>query len=159
MTYELFQYQFDYLSKPDNKRMLEIMLEIEMPLIPILADMYQEGVNINMNMLNSLYKKYDELAKVAEAKVYAEIDKYKDKVDKYKIEHPNHKLSDPINLGSPSQLSTLFYKILGYKTKENKTGIDDLEEINTDLTKALIEQKKMTKLIDAFLISLGCGAY
>ena len=67
----------------------------------------------------------------------------------------NHKLDDPINLGSPSQLSTLFYNIIGYKTKSGKgTGVEDLEEINSDLTRALLEYRKMSKLIDAFLVAL-----
>ena len=34
------------------------------------------------------------------------------------------------------------------------TGVHELEEINSPLTKALIEYKKMEKLIDAFLIAL-----
>ena len=49
----------------------------------------------------------------------------------------------------------LFYKILGYKTKSGKgTGVNELNEINTPLTQALLEYRKMEKLIDAFLIAL-----
>lgn len=155
MTYKLYKWQKEYLEKPENKGMLSIMLDIEMPLLPILADMYQYGVNMNKQMLNHLYTKYNDRLKIAEAKVYNEINVYKDKIEEYKIKHYNHKLDDPINLGSPSQLSTLFYNIIGYKTKSGKgTGVEDLEEINSDLTKALLEYRKMSKLIDAFLVAL-----
>ena len=54
-----------------------------------------------------------------------------------------------------AQLSILFYDIIGYKTKEGRgTGVKELERINTPLTKALIEYRKMEKLIDAFLVAL-----
>jgi DNA polymerase I-like protein with 3'-5' exonuclease and polymerase domains len=117
--------------------------------------MYQYGVNINKGMLDELYKKYNERLKSAEKIVYSEIEKYSDKIEEYKLKHPDNKLEDPINIGSPLQLSILFYEILGYKTKAGKgTGVSELEEIGTDLTKAMLEYRKMSKLIDAFLISL-----
>lgn len=156
MTYKLYMYQKEYLEQKDNKKMLDVLTQIEIPLIPILADMYQYGVNINEQMLAQLYKKYDDRLKTAECEVYKEINKYKNEIEAYKVKNYNHKLDNPINLGSPSQLSTLFYKILGYKTKSGKgTGVEDLEEINSDLTKALLEYRKMQKLIDAFLVALN----
>ena len=155
MTYKLYQWQKNYLEKSEHREMLSVLTDIEIPLIPVLAEMYQNGVNINMEMLNQLYRKYNERLKIAEKQVYEEIEKYSDKIDAYKIKHFNNKLSDPINIGSPTQLSILFYNILDYKTKSGKgTGVEDLEEINTDLTKALLEYRKMEKLINAFLIAL-----
>lgn len=64
-------------------------------------------------------------------------------------------MEDPINLKSEKQLSTLFYDIIGYKTKAGKgTGREILQEINDDLCKSLLKLRTLTKLIDAFIVSL-----
>ena len=84
-----------------------------------------------------------------------EISIHEVKLHSYRIKHYDVKLDDPIKISSPSQLKVLFYNILKYKTKSGKgTGVADLEEINTPLTQALLEYRKMSKLIDAFLVSL-----
>lgn len=155
MTHELYLYQKEKLNKPEMSGLKYVWEEIEKPLIPILSDMNRYGVNINMGMLNHLYENYSEKLAIAEKQVYEEIDKFKDKIEEYKIRHYDHKLSDPIMISSPMQLSILFYDILGYKTKSGKgTGVSELQEIGTPLTKAILEYRKMSKLLDAFLVSL-----
>ena len=155
ITLHLYEYQKKELDKPDMKGVKSVFEEIEMPLLPILEDMQRTGVNINQSMLKDLYEKYSLKLEDARTRVMAEIDKYKNEIDRYRNEHYEAKLDDPINLSSPTQLSILFYKIIGYKTKSGKgTGVKDLEEINTPLTKALLDFRKMEKLIDAFLIAL-----
>lgn len=155
MTYKLYMYQKSVLEKPDMSGIKYVFENIEMPLLPILADMQRYGVNINTEMLENQYKKYSEQLAIAEKQVMQEISKYDDKIQEYRIKHFNNKLSDPIMISSPTQLSILFYDIIGYKTKSGKgTGVGELNEINTPLTKALLEYRKVSKLIDAFLISL-----
>lgn len=155
MTHQLYLYQIKQLEREDLKGLKYIWEEVEKPLIPILADMNRYGVNINMNMLNSLYKKYLENLAIAQTKVEQEISKYSNEIEEYKVKHYNHKLSDPILISSPLQLSVLFYEIIGYKTKSGKgTGVQELQEINSPLTNALLEYRKMSKMIDAFLVSL-----
>ena len=156
MTLELYEYQKQQMDRKEFSGLKYVMENIEMPLLPILEDMQRTGVNMNQGMINDLYEKYSIKLEEAKSKVYAEIDKNKDKIDRYRREHYDAKLDDPINLGSPAQLSTLFYKILGYKLKDggNGTGIDKLQELNTPLTLALVDYRKMSKLIDAFLVAL-----
>lgn len=155
MTYELYLYQKEKMEKSEFKGLKYVMENIEMPLLPILEDMQRTGVNINQDMLNELYNKYATKLEEAKLKVNAEMDKYSDDIDRYRQEHYNRKLDNPINISSPSQLSILFYEILNYKTKSGKgTGVNELNEINTPLTQALLEYRKMEKLIDAFLIAL-----
>ena len=138
MTLELYEYQKQQMDRKEFSGLKYVMENIEMPLLPILEDMQRTGVNMNQGMINDLYEKYSIKLEEAKSKVYAEIDKNKDKIDRYRREHYDAKLDDPINLGSPAQLSTLFYKILGYKLKDggNGTGIDKLQELNTPLTLA-----------------------
>ena len=156
MTLELFDYQYKKMHKKGNEGLLYVLENIEMPLLPILEDMQRTGVNLNKSMLNEFKEKYEIKLAEAEKIVRSEIDKHKDKIEEYKIKHFNHKLSDPINLGSPAQLSVLFYDILGYKLKKGGkgTGVNELQELNTPLTNALLDYRKAEKLIDAFLIAL-----
>lgn len=155
MTYELYLYQKKQMDKPEFSGLKYVMENIEMPLLPILEDMNRYGVNINSAMLDEFYEKYSARLEKAKIEVYSEINKHKDEIDRYRQTHFNKKLDDPILISSPSQLSILFYEILGYKTKSGKgTGVAELEEIGSPLTKALLEYRKMEKLIDAFLIAL-----
>ena len=155
MTWELYQKQKQLLEKSDMIGLKNVFHNIEMPLLPILEDMQRTGVNLNQKMLNQFYDKYNSQLKLAEQKVQEEIYKHENEIQTYRIEHPDCKLEDPINIGSPTQLSILFYKILKYKTKSGKgTGVSELEEINTPLTQALLDYRKAQKLIDAFIISL-----
>lgn len=155
MTYELYLYQKEKMDTADMQGIKYVFENIEMPLTPILVDMQRYGVNFNNSMLRELYNKYSARLEEAKIKVYAEIKPYEEDIQKYRITHYDKKLDDPISISSPSQLSILFYDIIKYKTKSGKgTGINELQEINTPLTKALIEYRKMEKLIDAFLVAL-----
>lgn len=155
MTYQLYNYQYKELSKKQNESLMYVFKNIEMPILPIIVDMQRTGVNINTKMLDNLYTKYSERLEKAEAQVRKEIEPYKEQIQKYRLTHYDKMLDDPINLGSPTQLSILFYDILKYKTKSGKgTGVNELQEINTPLTRALLEYRKMSKLIDAFLVAL-----
>ena len=156
MTLELFKYQYEKMHKKENEGLLYVLQNIEMPLLPILEDMQRTGVNLNQSMLQEFKEKYEIRLAEAERKVYQEIDKHKEEIDNYKITHFNNKLDDPIKISSPAQLSTLFYDILGYKLKSGGrgTGVNELQELGTPLTLALLDYRKSAKLIDAFLVAL-----
>ena len=155
MTYELYQYQKKKLDEPDLKGIKSVLFDIEIPLIPILADMNRQGLNINMNMLNHLYEKYNTQLEKAKKEVYKEIEPYTQAIEEYRITHLTKKLDSPISISSPAQLSILFYDIIKYNTKSGKgTGEEELQEINSPLTKALLEYRKLSKLIDAFLVAI-----
>lgn len=155
MTYKLYQYQKTKFEQREFEGIKKVFDTLEMPLIPILVDMQRTGVNMNQSMLKELYDKYSAKLSIAEQQVQKEIEPFQNKIQSFRIQHPDKKLDDPILISSPQQLSILFYQILGYKTKSGKkTGVNELKEINTPLTNALLEYRKMSKLIDAFLVSL-----
>lgn len=156
MTLELFEYQYKKMHEKENEGLLYVLQNIEMPLLPILEDMQRTGVNLNQSMLQEFKEKYEIRLAEAEEKVYQEIDKHKEEIEEYKMKHFNNKLDDPIKISSPSQLSTLFYDILGYKLKDGGrgTGVNELQELGTPLTLALLDYRKSAKLIDAFLVAL-----
>ena len=155
MTLKLYQYQKKLFDKPENSGLNNIMYNVELPLLPILEDMERYGVNMNMDMVKQLYDKYETNLKIAEQQVYNQIKPFENDIEEYRIKNYTKKLDNPILLSSPSQLSILFYDILHYKTKSGKgTGVAELQEINTELTRALLEYRKLSKIIDAFLVSL-----
>lgn len=156
MTLELFDYQKKVLDQPDFAGVKYVMENIEMPLLPIIEDMQRTGVNLNRVMCSELEEKYRIRLAEASERVYKEVSKHQEEIDDYRATHFKQKLDNPINLSSPSQLSILFYDILGYKLKKGGrgTGIAELQELNTDLTNAIIDYRKAEKLIDAFLVAL-----
>lgn len=154
MTYKLYEWQHSILDT-EFAESKDLFLNIENPLTYYVAEMQRTGVEYDKEASDELSNALFEQQAEAEKKVYEEINKYKSQIDEYKITHPKNPLEDPINLKSEKQLSVLFYEIIGYKTKAGKgTGREILQEINDDLCKALLQLRTLTKLIDAFIVSL-----
>ena len=77
--------------------------------------------------------KYNEKLKKAEDAFHKELEKYQDQITSYVNTHPNTKIENPINIGSPTQLAELFYDILQVPAVSRKsprgTGEEILEKI------------------------------
>ena len=154
MTYKLWEWQYSILDT-EFAESKDLFLNIENPLSYYVAEMQRTGVVYDKEASDELSKELYEAQAEKEKVVYSEIAKYQQQIDEYKLTHPKNPLENPINLKSEKQLSVLFYEIIGYKTKEGKgTGKEVLKEINTPLTKAILELRTLTKLIDAFIVSL-----
>lgn len=98
---------------------LEVLRDIEIPLIPVLSRMEHQGVTVSAPVLAELNARLGREAAAIAAKAYAEIGR-------------------EVNLGSPKQLQEVLFDQLGMpKTRANKTGFStdaqslaDLEEQN-----------------------------
>lgn len=154
-TYKLYEYQQDWFNNPDNVGPKNIMLNIEMPVLPCVIDMEEYGVCIDKNFSTQLSIKYHERCAEIEKKVYDEINKYEDKINAYKIINPNHKLSDPISIKSPQQLAVLLYDIIGISPpdKENPrgTGEEILVKIKNPLCEYILEYRGALKLLSTYI--------
>lgn len=68
------------------------------------------------------------------------------------------KLSDPINISSPTQLAVLFYDILNVgvidKQKPRGTGEDILKKIDIPLAKLILDYRGIEKLINTYIDKL-----
>lgn len=153
ITWELMQYQIEqFKSLPE---MYNLFMSVEMPLIRVVADMEDVGVALDFDYAKQLSDKYNKLLSDAESDVYAELDKYKDKITLYKSKFPANKLSDPINIGSPSQLATLLYDILQVGLIDKKTprgtGEEILEKIKLPLCAKILKYREMAKLIGTYI--------
>ena len=162
MTWELFKFQEPYLT-PGHERCIECGFEklanlyhnIEMPIIPFVAEIEDNGISLNIEYANQLSEKYNKLLQEKEQNFTNALTEYKDKIIQYKATHPATKLSDPINISSPTQLAELFYDILQVgvisKKEPRGTGEEILEKMNHPLCKPILEYRGVKKLLTTYI--------
>jgi DNA polymerase I len=128
---------------------LEVSREIELPLVPVLTRMEQQGITVSAPVLAELNSRLGNEAAQIAAKAYGEIGR-------------------EVNLGSPKQLQeVLFDQLAMPKTRANKTGystdaqsLADLEEQNPHPFLALLRQHRDATKIRQIVETLekGIGA-
>ena len=168
ITFELFEFQEPYLT-PNGELCVERELEdvawvfhnIEMPIVAVVADMEDTGVAFDMSLADELHIKYHAELEKQLHEVYKSIDMYSTEIADYKLKHPGHKLSDPINLDSPTQVAILLYDIMNVGVIDDKsprgTGEKILTQIDNAFTKALLEYRGLGKLVSTYIDKLpGC---
>ena len=116
--------------------------DIELPLIPILADMELAGVRIDTSYLGSLSEEFGLMLEGIEAEI--------------------HSLAgERFNINSPKQLASILFERMGMKSvKKTKTGpstsLDVLEELalQHDLPRKILEYRSIFKLKSTYADSL-----
>lgn len=164
-TSELVDWQLPYLTK-DNPLCIEYGLEqvsnvfwnIEMPYVDVIINMEENGISLDLDYTEELSKKYNEMKEHNLEEFYRIANMYSDEIEAYKLANPNHKLSDPINIASPTQLAILFYDILKIEPVDEKsprgTGVEILEKIDNPLCKAILDYRKVDKLLSTYIDKL-----
>lgn len=153
MTTELYQYQMKVLeTQPRVKWMLE---NIEFPCIKATIELELNGVLIDQKYADFLHNKYQKLMDESEARCYEELKQYDMQIESYKRTHPNHKLSNPINLSSPQQLAVLFYDIMKlpviHKKEPRGTGEEIISKWKNKFCEALLEYRGNKKLMSTYI--------
>jgi DNA polymerase I len=125
-------------------RLYQLLLEIEQPLEPVLSEMEWQGIRINQTYLQ-------ELSQQLEQRLQA-------------IEQQAHEAAgENFNLGSPKQLSQLFFEKLGLdtkKTRKTKTGYSTdatvLEKLQGDhpVIDVILEYRTLSKLKSTYIDAL-----
>ncbi|NAY92772.1 DNA polymerase I [Muricauda sp. JGD-17] len=102
ITYQLAQKFRPELKEAHTDKLFE---EIEVPLLRVLADMEQEGINLDKEFLNDLSKELDKDIKKLETKIYEQA-------------------GEEFNIASPKQLGDILFGKLKLvdKPKKTKTG-------------------------------------
>ena len=165
MTHELYEFQKPYLDKTskvcqdlDMTRLADLYHNIELPIITITADIEDRGVVIDKDFAHELSIKYHAQMEEELNKFYAELDKYKDRINAYLATHPQTKLENPINIGSPTQLAELFYDILQVDPPDKRnprgTGVDILKAMNHPLCKLILDYRGTQKLLSTYIDKL-----
>ena len=164
-TDELVDWQLPYLTEGNPlcaeyglEKVSKVFWNIEMPCIEVLADMEDTGVAFDTNLANKLSEKYHKQLDDNLAEFYRVLDIYKVDIDTYISNNPNHKLSDPINIASPTQIAILLYDILKIEPPDAKsprgTGSEILEKIDNPLCKAILDYRATSKLLTTYIDKL-----
>ena len=179
MTDRLYEWQMKRFEDPSLSRVLKLALTKEMPLIEVVADMENYGVEFDKDYAQVLHNKYHSKLERIDKEIDIELDNLKDKILAWRIspeanvkplnkkgdgqgKSKNEQLTDPINLGSPTQLAILFYDVLKCPVVSKKsprgTGEDELkalsQKMKLKLFDKLLERRAVVKLLDSFIDSL-----
>ena len=142
ITYQLKQNFSSILDKAETKKLFD---EIEIPLIPVLAAMELEGINLDVPFLKSMSVEMEKESAALEQKIY-------------------ETAGEKFNLASPKQLGDILFdklKIGGAKQKKTKTGqyatgeeiLSYLEKDNP-IVKDILEWRQMVKLQSTYIDAL-----
>ncbi len=142
ITYQLKQNFSPILDKVETKKLFD---EIEIPLIPVLAAMELEGINIDVPFLKSMSAEMAIESNALEQKIY-------------------ETAGEKFNLASPKQLGDILFdklKIGGAKQKKTKTGqYATGEEVLSylanehQIVKDILEWRQMVKLQSTYIDAL-----
>jgi DNA polymerase-1 len=142
VTFQLKQNFSPILDKAETKKLFD---EIEIPLIPVLATMELEGINLDVPFLKSMSVEIAKESNALEQKIY-------------------ETAGEKFNLASPKQLGDILFdklKIGGAKQKKTKTGqyatgeeiLSYLEKDNP-IVKDILEWRQMVKLQSTYIDAL-----
>jgi DNA polymerase-1 len=142
ITLQLKEVFSPILDKAETKKLFE---EIEIPLIPVLAAMELEGINLDVPFLKSMSVEMAKESSQLEQKIY-------------------ETAGEKFNLASPKQLGEVLFdkmKIGGVKQKKTKTGqyatgeeiLSYLEKDNP-IVKDILEWRQMVKLQSTYIDAL-----
>ena len=171
ITWELKEYQAQYLyyeeDKPFSARnglngVSWAFFNIELPVNDVVVDMEDTGVALDVDYAEKLSVKYNKLAEEKLNLFYDLLSEYQDSIDNYVHTHPDVKLDNPINIGSPSQLSVLLYDIMGLDAGINKktqkpergTGEEILVSLDHPVCKAILDYRGVGKLLSTYIEKL-----
>lgn len=166
ITYELYMFQKPFLTPDDPvcierglERVAWVMHNIEMPVVPIVASMEDNGICFDKEFASQLSVKYTEQLKQKEQAFYDVCKQYQPKIDQYKKKNINHKLSDPISIASPTQLAILLYDILQLPAVDKKTprgtGEEVLLKLDAPICKPILEYRAVAKLLSTYVDKMG----
>ena len=142
VTFQLKQNFSPILDKAETKKLFD---EIETPLIPVLAAMELEGINLDVPFLNAMSIEMEKESAALEQKIY-------------------ETAGEKFNLASPKQLGDVLFdklKIGGTKQKKTKTGqYATGEEVlsylanDNPIVKDILDWRQMVKLQSTYIDAL-----
>ena len=175
-TYKLYEYQLKEFEKPENEEIYKLLMDIEIPIIPVVVKMELRGIEIDKDYAQKMSIEYHKKADEIQGRINEELDRLQPYIDEWKLspdanmKQPNKKgdgygkskveqLSDPIELGSPTQMAILLYDILQVpivdKKKPRTTDAAALEilanEKHVKICELLLEKREVDILINSFI--------
>lgn len=179
MTYKLYEWQLKQFELPGHERLYYVFLGVEMPVMEVAAEMELTGISIDHEYAQRLSAKYHKKLDDLNDKISEELSKYDDIIAKWRLTeeatyHPekidpktgekkygkskSEQLLNPVSLTSPTQLAILIYDVLKHPVVDSKsprgTGEDILSKIDIPLSKLILEQRGLLKLLGTYIDKL-----
>lgn len=180
MTYKLYEWQLAQFNRPGNERIKALLLDIEMPVMTIAAEMELTGMEIDSEYATRLSTKYHNKLHDVVTKIDIELENLRPVIEEWRKTseanfHPQSKkpnkfgeytlqkskseqLADPPQLTSPTQFAILLYDVLKTPVIDKKTprgtGEAILNQIDQPVCKLLLEQRGLEKLIGTYIDKL-----
>lgn len=177
ITYRLYEWQKEQFNKPGNEKLFDLFMNVEMPVVPVCAEMELYGIEIDKEYARRLSNKYHKKVDEVNAKIDTELSKYSDKISAWRLtkdanykernskpnksgeftykKSKNEQLENPPQLNSPTQLAILLYDILGTPAQDKKsprgTGEEILQKINLPICDLILEKRGLEKLIGTYI--------
>ena len=165
ITYELYEFQYPFLT-PENSvcqdydlvNVAWVFRNIEMKILPIVAQMENTGVAVDLEYQKKLSKIYNEKLVDIENQFYRELENWQEQITEYRYSQGSScKLSAKVNINSPTQIAILLYDVMKLEPVSKKTprgtGEDILEQLSAQspICKIILEQRGIKKLISTYI--------
>ena len=169
ITSELCDFQRKHLQlnsdREDIRKMAWVFHNIEMPLVQVVCDMEDTGIEFDFSKNEEFKQKYHELLWDREQQFQKNYGQYTNKIAQYRLRNPDV-LDNPINIKSVPQLQALLYDIIGLtgpidkKTKQpsRSTSEEVLKEIYNEtqnaVVKSILEFREFSTIVSTFIDKL-----
>lgn len=177
ITYRLYEWQKEQFNKPGNEKLFDLFMNVEMPVVPVCAEMELYGIEIDKEYAKRLSNKYHKKVDEVNAKIDTELSKYSDKIAAWRLtkeanykernskpnkageftykKSKNEQLENPPQLNSPTQLAILLYDVLETPSQDKKsprgTGEEILQKIKLPICDLILEKRGLEKLIGTYI--------
>ena len=138
----LYDIKDELARKMTNEGSYKLFRDIEMPLVPVLADMEITGIKVDKDVLDEMKKEIDVKIELLEDSIY-------------------NLAGTKFNISSPKQLGEVLFVNLGLPSgKKNKTGystdVKVLEKlaVNYPIAEKILEYRALTKLNSTYIEGL-----
>ena len=174
-TYKLYKWQQAQFAKPGHERLLNLLLQIEMPVLEVAAEMELTGVCIDREYAKRLSDKYHIFIEDVDKRIAKQLEEYHDVIQAWRqtpeanfkasktnkkgevtlSKSKNEQLKEPPQLTSPTQFAILLYDVLKVPVVDKKsprgTGEDILVQIDNPLCQLVLEKRGLEKLISTYI--------
>lgn len=175
MTYKLYELQKGEFEKIENSKLYSLFINIEMPLVEVIAEMELSGITVDKEYAKRLSDKYHKQEDEVDKKISEELAKYDSKILAWRQtadaqkkpkkktgeglgKSKSEQLSTPVEITSPTQLAILLYDVLKAPVVDKKTprgtGEDILKKMDFPICKLILEKRGIEKLLGTYIDKL-----
>lgn len=158
ITYDLYEWQLAEYNKEGNEKLKELLTTIEVPLVPVVAEMQRTGVTFDIQKSNELSAKYHKMLDECEQEVDNVCNMYRKEIAEWNRKNPKNNFKLPLNPNSSQQVAKLLYDVLGIKSPDKHnaraTGKEVLKQIDEPICEVILKYKSIDKLLSTYIDKL-----